>query len=169
MCLEDLRIGRHKTTLFPGSATQPTGQHPGTQTTLSGQLASPAGTGILLAANPLRTAIRLVLVPFTVPGSGEHPDPVIDDCVVYGFIADGPPNTTPNTTGPLYAALAVGYASKLTDQIRIEDIGNIITQPWGFQSINTNNAATFGGFTVWDIMGDRVLMYNVQRNDMKAA
>lgn len=169
MCLEDLKIGRHKTTLFPGADTQPAGQHPGTQTTIPAILTSGTVSSILIAANPLRTAIRLVLVPFTVPGSEEHPEASINDGYVYGFIADSPPNLDANTTQPIYAMLAVGYASKLTDMVRIEDIGTVITNPWGFQGVSINNAATAGGFTVWDIMGDRVLMHNVQMQPLRAA
>lgn len=163
MCLQDYKMGRHKYSMFPSAVALSDGQrHPGTQSAITAAVAPFSLPRIFVPNNPLRTAIRLVLAaPGAINGETGAFDPI--PLSVFGFIYDGPPDPAAIVQPPIYALLSVSNLANMTDMVRIEDIGLIVTQAMCFQPMwDTDAELPFGGYTVWDIMADRVLMHTVQ-------
>jgi len=163
MCIQDFKMGRHKSTMLVNPPVSTDGkQHPGSQTSVPIPQISWSLPRIFIAANPLRTALRLVLAN---PGIINTETNLFEerDTYVTGYIWNGPPNPTGTINTPLFAMLSVHNRANMSDMVRIEDVGNILLGQWMFVPMfNLDADIAFGGYTVWDIQGDKVLMQAAQ-------
>jgi hypothetical protein len=55
----------------------------------------------------------------------------------------------------------------MVDTLRIEDFGSLLLGQWMFDPVYSLDAEiAFGGYTVWDIQGDRAVIHAVQQQDL---
>lgn len=163
MCIQDLKMGRNKYTQFVDPLVTTGGkQTPGTQTTIPIPQISWSTPRLFLGANANRTALRLVLAN---PGRINEETNLFEirDTYVTGYPYSGEINPIGTLDQPLYAGLSVFNRANMVDQIRIEDFGQVITQAWLFVPMfQQDTDIFFGGYTVWDIVGNNTLMHAVQ-------
>lgn len=163
MCLQDLKIGRHKytRTVYP-LVTIPGTQRPGAQTTIPVPQISFSLPRMFIGANGNRTALRLVLAN---PGLINEETGLFEprETYVTGYPWNGVINPTGTIEQPLFAAMSVCNRANMVDFLRIEDFGGLITGPWMFIPMWIRDAdIPFGGYSVWDVQGDDTLIHAVQ-------
>jgi hypothetical protein len=87
----------------------------------------------------------------------------IRDTYVTGYPYNGEIEPIGTLDQPLYAGLSVFNRANMVDQIDIEHFGTLITGAWIFVPMfNQDTDIFFGGYTVWDIVGNDTLMHAVQ-------
>jgi hypothetical protein len=162
MCLEDLQIGRRKYTRFaPVSLDGNSARRPGTVTTFTNQIQDNGDPDIILGANPLRTAIRVTMLPNMVFDT-EDGHWVVNDTIVWGFPIEAGFPSIPTIPPPYYPAFVLSNNTRMVDTLTIEQFGTELFKSWLFFSSSIVAFSDFQTITVWDIQIDRETAYKSQ-------
>lgn len=165
MCLEDLRIARHKYTsqAFVSTDGNQT-RRAGSRTTLFGPLTDHGEVTLLVGGNEKRTALRVCVAPELI-FNDETDTWTFLETVVIGFPVPQGTQSVFDVQGPLNVLFAFNQGGPCSDILTIEDIGTLIYEPFGFIAFAVTAELATQIISVTDISADADVMAAAQNDD----